>query len=296
MSTAWLKKVNGPVSVSPEALNVATELVGAPLASPSRRALAIALDGILIGMLSSINALWPIAGAVVIVGRLRSHDAPVSARNRKRLFIALGVLVLIAVAQLSNLNSERRPAKSSGIEFNIGDDDPGGSKVAGPIVQKTGSESAVEKQLTKQVAALEHDLKLARQSKARTWIDDVKAIVRSNGIDFGGAIAYFTLLPFWWKGQTVGKRVLGLRIVELTGKPLTLMHAFSRYGGYAAGMATGGFGFLQVFWDHNRQAIQDKIAHTVVIDLRSQAQQRSDTPPESEIAPIATADKPDPQP
>jgi hypothetical protein len=28
------------------------------------------------------------------------------------------------------------------------------------------------------------------------------------------------------------------------------------------------FGFLQVFWDPNRQAIQDKTAHTVVIDLR----------------------------
>ena len=36
----------------------------------------------------------------------------------------------------------------------------------------------------------------------------------------------------------------------------------------SAGMATGLFGFLQVFWDPNRQAIQDKTAHTVVVDLR----------------------------
>jgi hypothetical protein len=33
-------------------------------------------------------------------------------------------------------------------------------------------------------------------------------------------------------------------------------------------MATGMIGFVQVLWDDNRQAIQDKIAHTVVIDLR----------------------------
>ena len=46
------------------------------------------------------------------------------------------------------------------------------------------------------------------------------------------------------------------------------MTSFGRYGGYAAGMATGGLGFAQVLWDANRQAVQDKLAHTVVVDLR----------------------------
>ena len=40
---------------------------------------------------------------------------------------------------------------------------------------------------------------------------------------------------------------------------------FGRYGGYGAGFATGLLGFLQVYWDPNRQAIQDKISATVVI-------------------------------
>jgi hypothetical protein len=57
--------------------------------------------------------------------------------------------------------------------------------------------------------------------------------------------------------------------VELTGRPLGLMTCFGRYGGYAAGLATGGMGLLQVLWDPNRQAVQDKLAHTVVIDLRA---------------------------
>ena len=43
---------------------------------------------------------------------------------------------------------------------------------------------------------------------------------------------------------------------------------FKRFGGYAAGFFTGGSGFVQLIWDSNRQAIQDKTAHTVVIDLR----------------------------
>jgi hypothetical protein len=45
--------------------------------------------------------------------------------------------------------------------------------------------------------------------------------------------------------------------------------ALKRYGGYAAGMATGGLGFAQALWDANRQGLQDKAAHTVVIDLRT---------------------------
>ena len=45
------------------------------------------------------------------------------------------------------------------------------------------------------------------------------------------------------------------------------MLAFKRYGGYAAGVSTGMVGFLQVLWDSNRQALHDKAAHTVVIDL-----------------------------
>ena len=93
--------------------------------------------------------------------------------------------------------------------------------------------------------------------------------LRAAGRGFGWAIAYFTLLPFWWKGQTLGKRVFGLRVVELTGKPLGLMNCFGRYGGYAAATATGGAGFAQVLWDPNRQAMQDKLAHTVVVDLRA---------------------------
>ena len=34
-------------------------------------------------------------------------------------------------------------------------------------------------------------------------------------------------------------------------------------------MATGGLGFAQLLWDPNRQALQDKAAHTAVLDLRA---------------------------
>ena len=53
--------------------------------------------------------------------------------------------------------------------------------------------------------------------------------------------------------------------MRLNGKPITLWIAFERFGGYAAGVATGLLGFFQVFWDPNRQGIHDRIAGTAVI-------------------------------
>ncbi|MQA88607.1 MAG: hypothetical protein GEU90_00015 [Gemmatimonas sp.] len=69
-----------------------------------------------------------------------------------------------------------------------------------------------------------------------------------------------------WRGQTPGKRLLKIRIVRLDSRPISWGSAFGRYGGYAAGLATGLLGFLQIYWDRNRQAIQDKISGTVVIE------------------------------
>jgi hypothetical protein len=76
---------------------------------------------------------------------------------------------------------------------------------------------------------------------------------------------YFTVLLTLWKGQTVGKRLFGLRVLRLDGEPLGWWSSFERVGGYAAGIATGLLGFAQVFWDSNRQCVHDKIVGTVVV-------------------------------
>ena len=89
--------------------------------------------------------------------------------------------------------------------------------------------------------------------------------IDSLGFGFGWWTLYFAILMPWMKGQTPGKRALGVRVVRLDGQPVTWWHAFERAGGYAAGLATGTLGFLQVYWDANRQGIHDKVAGTVVI-------------------------------
>ncbi|MBO2582087.1 RDD family protein [Shewanella algae] len=94
-----------------------------------------------------------------------------------------------------------------------------------------------------------------------------KGMLNDLGFGFGWAAFYFTLFTAWFDGQTLGKKIMRVRVIALGGGKLSLWDAFGRYGGYGAGFATGLLGFLQIFWDANRQAIQDKISATVVIDL-----------------------------
>ncbi|MCH1926655.1 RDD family protein [Shewanella sp. C32] len=96
-------------------------------------------------------------------------------------------------------------------------------------------------------------------------IEWAKGIIADLGLGLSWGALYFTLFTALMRGQTPGKKLLGMRVVRLTGEPLTLWGAFGRYGGYGAGVTTGLLGFLQIYWDNNRQCIQDKIGETVVV-------------------------------
>ncbi|WDE08295.1 RDD family protein [Thalassomonas viridans] len=98
----------------------------------------------------------------------------------------------------------------------------------------------------------------------------LEGIIEDLGLGFGWAALYFTYFTAMWGGQTPGKKLFGLKVLQLDGTPLSLWDSFGRYGGYGAGIATGLLGFLQIFWDANRQAIHDKISATVVIDVHKQ--------------------------
>lgn len=98
----------------------------------------------------------------------------------------------------------------------------------------------------------------------------LREFVDELGFGFGWWAVYVTVFLSWWNGQTVGKRLVGIRVVRLDGTPITWWVAFERAGGYAAGFATGLLGFAQVYWDANRQAIHDRIVGTVVIDDKAE--------------------------
>lgn len=85
------------------------------------------------------------------------------------------------------------------------------------------------------------------------------------GLEIGWSALYFTAFLAIWRGQTPGKRLVGIRVIRLNGAPITWWAAFERFGGYAAGVVTGLLGFAQVYWDRNRQGVHDKISETVVV-------------------------------
>lgn len=83
---------------------------------------------------------------------------------------------------------------------------------------------------------------------------------------FFGAFIYFTLFTWQWQGITPGKKLTGIRVVRLNGKPITFRGSLERATGYTASASLIGLGFFQYFWDRNCQATHDKITETIVIE------------------------------
>lgn len=122
-------------------------------------------------------------------------------------------------------------------------------------------------ELEDEVDELEDDLEEARDTPG--LVDRTVTLVTEDlGIGLGWLGIYFTAFLALWGGRTPGKRLLGMRVVKLNGEPLGWWASFERFGGYAAGLATGLMGFAEIFWDPNRQAIHDKVTGTVVVRTR----------------------------
>jgi uncharacterized RDD family membrane protein YckC len=85
------------------------------------------------------------------------------------------------------------------------------------------------------------------------------------------AIFYFALLYLYFifffstTGQTVGKSVMGLRVVTTDGKRMGVKRSFIRALCYPISLAPLGLGFLWVLGEDRRRAWHDKIAHTYVL-------------------------------
>lgn len=66
-------------------------------------------------------------------------------------------------------------------------------------------------------------------------------------------------------GQTVGKYIMGVRIVRLDGKPMGYPQATIRWFGYLASLLPLGLGFLWAIVDDRRRTFHDRLAGTCVI-------------------------------
>jgi uncharacterized RDD family membrane protein YckC len=75
---------------------------------------------------------------------------------------------------------------------------------------------------------------------------------------------YFVFF-FSTTGQTVGKAIMGLRVVTTDGRRLGVKRSFVRALCYTLSLAPLGLGFLWVLGDDRRKAWHDKIARTYVL-------------------------------
>ncbi|MFD1940492.1 MULTISPECIES: RDD family protein [Nonomuraea] len=80
---------------------------------------------------------------------------------------------------------------------------------------------------------------------------------------------YYWLLHAYWHGQTLGKRLFGMRVVADTGQPITVGQAAIRQAVAAILDYSCCFGIINLGWilfDPRKQALHDKAAKTLVVD------------------------------
>jgi len=79
-------------------------------------------------------------------------------------------------------------------------------------------------------------------------------------VNYGYFVFFFSTT-----GQTIGKSIMGLRVVTTDGKRMGVKRSFIRTLCYVLSLAPLGLGFLWVLGEDRRRAWQDKIAHTYVL-------------------------------
>lgn len=224
------------------------------------------------GILFGFVAAWALF-------RISSRTATGRVKGGLRVLIRIAAVIVLLVATATTVESclslgeqvrntvlkSQQPHQEGGVG---GEDD----SVGAVDEEALGAET---------IAALVREVEELRQQteEAETRTDERPGVLSflltlwdDLGFGLGWAGLYFTIFLARWKGQTPGKRLLKLRVVRLTGEPLGWWPAFERFGGYAASLATGMLGFIQIIWDANRQGIHDKVVGTVVIQDSKAAQ------------------------
>ncbi len=106
---------------------------------------------------------------------------------------------------------------------------------------------------------------------SRYIIHEERVVLKWDFHEVGNIIAmllYWGLGNYLGNGQTPGKWVARTRVLSLTSERMGAWQSLERALGYGAAVLEGGLGFLQFFWDRNRMCAQDRLAETIVVDVR----------------------------
>ncbi len=78
-------------------------------------------------------------------------------------------------------------------------------------------------------------------------------------------LSYFGLSTYFTNGQTLGKKIMRIRVVSVVKEGLILWDSFERALAYAASFVELGKGFVQYFYHPNHRTAQDLLAETIVV-------------------------------
>jgi hypothetical protein len=232
-------------------LHISREFIGRPVATPMRRAVAIAID-------------W----AVLIV--------PVLAVAIGAAALSLNFQDPAALHALRNLltGNAKGPEKMHAVWRDL---TPLLIRIEAPGVPCAAREAAEKGELD--VAAdllstyeIQVDLALGEREEEVLLPQTVNLHVerlipkRLRGAAAFGVVAiYFTLCHSSRRGQTLGKRLTRIRVVQLGGERLSLFESFERCAAYLEIPASLGLSLISLWRDPNRRLPHDRIVHTAVL-------------------------------
>lgn len=253
--------------VRPETLTVADAVLNLPLAEPWRRLAAMVLDLLVIGLMSVLSGpfLGIATGVMLMVLFGNRSGAPAALLvSRWTCRVAGAVVILIASLALGHSNWLRTGQLRLAALQGDGRIAAERQDVAVPPHASPGQLARAVDELDGQVTALKAELKRLR-ADSHSLTGQALAVSGALGLTFGWAGVYFTLMAGTCNGRTLGKLALRTRAAKINGSAFTYFDGFVRQGGYVAGLAMGLLGFVKLLWEPNRQAVQDRMAATVVV-------------------------------
>lgn len=87
-------------------------------------------------------------------------------------------------------------------------------------------------------------------------------------LGFGISATYSIVCTSRW-GQTVGKKAVGIKVVDARGHLLSPRAAAIRWIGYLVSIIILFIGYLMVAWDPRKQGLHDKMAGSFVVKVRT---------------------------
>ena len=245
--------VSQPRLLNDSPLHVSRDLIGRPIATPLRRAVAFAIDWVVL----IVPVLAVAVGAAAL--SLGIQD-PAALRAIRSLWLDSAQDAAAQHAAWRDLVPLLVRLESPGVPYEAME-----AAEKGELDDAAALLSTYELQV---------DMALGERPETtpspRTVNLHVERLIPKplRGVAlFGVATLYFTLCHSTRRGQTLGKRLTRIHVAQLGGERLSLFESFERCAAYLEIPASLGLSLISLWRDPNRRLPHDRIVHSAVLRL-----------------------------